>query len=419
MVGLILVITGIFFATQLWIRCSKNFAWDFAINWTATKGLESGFSLYDRPNLRSLGQSLIGPDMNSSFSDIFNSYIGLPTTALLFIPFSFWAFPISLAVYRSFSFMAFVLAIYFAGLSLPADNRKLGWVLGLVALFISDAVVISLQLGQVDAWVTLALAIGLWLASKDKWGWAGVGIGIATLLKISPGFIIVYCVLRRKFSTAITACVTIGVGLILAMLIGKPSDLGRFALEVLPSLSSASLHTQNQSLIAWLARIFLAETNFLVYSNGIGIFRILSIPLAGGLMLALWVGLRKRALNYFELGLLIIICLLIGPITWDHYTAWAIITIVGVADAKLWTAWQGKQRLELFAILGMSLILLNMPILYFLPATIASQWTLRLATGTKTLGLIILLGVETALLIQSSTVQGETKQDSGIRPVRE
>jgi len=403
--GIILLIAGIYFSTQLWIRCTRNFALDFAINWTATTGLTRGISLYDRDRLKSLGQSLIGPVMADTFSETFNSYIGLPTTAVFLLPFSVWTFPVSLAIYRLFGFIAFLLAVFFAGLCLPIDYRRFGWVLGLSALLISDAILTSLQLGQMDAWITLSLAISLWLANKDKWGLAGIGMGIAALLKISPVFLIVYCVLRRKFSTAITSSLTICAGLALAMLVGKPNDLWRFALEVLPSLSTASLSIQNQSLIAWLARIFLPENDF---SKGIGAFQVLSLPLASILILSLWSKRRNKTLSSLELGLLIIISLLIGPITWDHYTSWAIIAVVYVADYELWINWQSKQRVGLFAILVMDLILLNIPTIYFSPSAIANQWGLRLATGTKTFGLLILLGVGAALLMQPATQQRVT-----------
>lgn len=225
-------------------------------------------------------------------------------------------------------------------------------------------------------------------------------MGIATLLKISPVLLIVYCVLRRKLSTAITACLTIGAGLVLAMVIGKPNDLLRFTFEVLPSLAKGTLQISNQSLVAWLARIFLPETNLLDFSIGLGGFQMLALPLALILMLLLWSRLRNQALTSLELGLLIIIALLMGPITWGHYTSWAVIVVVYMADYELWTRWQSRQSVELFGILAMGLIVLNIPIMYYLPSSIANQWGYRLATGTETFGLIILLGVGTALLWQ-------------------
>jgi Glycosyltransferase family 87 len=397
--GLIVLIAGIYFFSELRARTHTGLAWDFAINWTATKGLENGISLYDRARLGELGRTLIGVEMSGTFTTTFNSYIGLPTTAIFLIPFTLWPFTLSLVFFRLSSLVSFLLAIFFAGLSLSDDSRWFVWTLGLIAFLMSDAALTSLQAGQLDGWITLALAISIWLASKEHWGLAGIGLGIATLLKISPVFLVIYCLLRGKTSAAISACLTIGVGLGLGMLMGKPGDTWRFVVEISPMLSAASLQIQNQSLVAWLARIVLPENNLLDFSIGIGIFRWLVLPLAAFLLLLLWSCRRNKVLKPLELGLVIILALLIGPITWDHYTAWAILSIAYAAQYAPWGNWPKRQRIELFAIFVLGLVLLSVPTLYFLPATIANESALRLATGTKTFGLLIILGVEASLLL--------------------
>src|SRR5258708_10516760 len=96
-----------------------------------------------------------------------------------------------------------------------------------------------------------------------------------------------------------------------------------------------------------------------VLSTSIGAFRWLILPLAIILMLLLWSRMRTKVLTPLELGLVIIVALLIGPITWDHYIAWAIIAIVYGAEYALWIKWPTRQRLELFIILVMSIVILS------------------------------------------------------------
>ncbi|NJM41048.1 MAG: hypothetical protein HC853_09865 [Anaerolineae bacterium] len=67
---------------------TTGFAWDFAINWTAARGLLEGVSLYDWHSLQAIGITHIGPRMADLFQDPYTSYIGLPTTALFLLPFA-------------------------------------------------------------------------------------------------------------------------------------------------------------------------------------------------------------------------------------------------------------------------------------------------------------------------------------------
>ena len=86
------------------------------------------------------------------------------------------------------------------------------------------------------------------------------------------------------------------------MVIGKPNDLLRFTFEVLPSLAKGTLQISNQSLVGWLARIFLPETNLLDFSIGLGGFQMLALPLALILILLLWSRLRNRGSDFLGVG---------------------------------------------------------------------------------------------------------------------
>jgi hypothetical protein len=396
-----LIAAGFYFAANFRRCCTNDFAWDFAINWTAARGMQTGLSIYDRESLQELGRSLIGPVMNETFRVQFDSYISPPSTAFILLPFTGWTFPTSLAIYRGASVAAFVLAVVITGLALPPQHRKAGWFLGLMGLFLADPVIISLQLGQVDAWITLALATSLWAASKDRWGWAGVGIGVAALLKISPVLLAVYCLLRGKWQTALVAALTALILLVLAAFAGSPSDLQRFIFIVLPSVSTASLHIQNQSLPGWLARIVSPETDLITFMTDIGAFRFLSLILTAVFLGLLWRQQRSKVLLPLEVALVIIIALLVGPLTWDHYLSWALVYVVLVSQREWWARETPRQRRRKVMLMLIAGGLLIVPMLYFGPAAIASSWVLRLATGTKTMALLIFLGVGIGLLART------------------
>lgn len=397
LVAIGVALAALYFLFHLWLRVTFGFAYDFAINWTAAVAQRAGISLYDHATLHQLGLRLIGPDMAGTFRETYTSYIGPPTTALMYRPFVGLTFGVGLTLYRVLSFAAFLLAILLTGLALPRPSRRLAWLVGLVMLLVSEASVASLQLGQVDAWIALALATSVFLASRRRDGAAGIGIGLAALLKVSPTLIIVYCLLRGKFRMAATAVATAVTLLVVATLAGPPDDLARFVTVVAPSLSAASLHIQNQSIAAWLARLAVRDTNLTLFSASLGAFVWLSVPIAAGLLGSAWNRWRQSAFVSLELGLLIIVSLLVGPLTWAHYASWALVTVVLVADRRLWEPWPPRQRAALLLAFSLSIALLALPTLYFGPAIIDGSWWLRLATGFKTTGLLLLLAVGFAL----------------------
>jgi hypothetical protein len=387
-----------YFAISVWRHTQALSAWDFAVNWTAAQGLGQGISLYDREGLRHLGEQLIGPQMNAMFRDPFTSYIGPPSTALLYLPFTPFSFEVALLLYRVALLVAFGLSIYLAGLALPLESRVRGWGVGALAFAIFDPVALSFVLGQVDAWVLLGLALGVWASSRERWWLCGVGIGIAAVLKISPALLILYMFLRGKNRAVIASLLTVIALLAAGSLAAKPGDLALFLGGVATSVAGASLHTQNQSLPAWLARLILPNTDLLTFTIDIGVLRYLSIPIALGFAVFLAMKMRKEPFRVLELGLMIMVALVAGPLTWDHYTSWAIIALVLLSDARLWVSLTEAQRRNVFMAAIMGSLLLAIPTPYFGASDVVTSWIFRLASGEKTMGLLLLLTVSYTIL---------------------
>jgi len=408
---MLLAAFAVFFSVRLWQRCVNDFAWDYAINWIAAQGMKSGLSLYNESGLRQLGLTLIGPQASALFTGPFGSYIGLPSTAFLLLPFTFGSFSASLLAYRVLSLAAFVASVFVAGHALPAADRRTGWLWGGLALLTIDPVVTALQLGQLDGWIALALAVALWAARRDRWYLVGIAAGLAALLKISPGILIVYCVMRRKWKAAVAAAGFAVLILGLATTVGLSSDLWVFSRKILPSLAIGTLHMQNQSLTAWLARIFLPDTDLLNYSTGLGVFRFVGAALIIILVVATWSVSRRQAMVSLELGTLTLAAMLIGPLTWDHYFAWAVVPLTQLADSRLWSQQSSRQRSEILALLIMGGVLLALPMIYFPSTAIATHWALRFATGIKTLGALIWFGVSLGLLGKINSLDNRLPSD--------
>jgi hypothetical protein len=388
-----LLVCAAFFAARLYDQAVHQFAWDFAINWTAGFGLRTGVPLYDGPAMRDIGMRYVSPAMGLVFTNPYNSYIGPPTTALFHVPFTFLPFHLALQVYRACIMGAFVSAVLLVSTVYSLHGRASGWLWSMLALLLLDPVLLSVWIGQVDAWVMLALAVGIWAWRHERWWWLGAALGAATLLKVSPLLCIGYFLMRRRWQVFTGATLFIVSALILAAVMGGIGNLATFVLNVAPTLSHASLHAENQSLPAWLARLASPTTDLNVFNTGIAEFRLLSPALSlAGVGAFCWLN-RGRDDHPMTLPLLVVVALLAGPITWDHYASWAILALPAFADPNQWMSLNPRERRNVGALLLIGGVLLAVPALYFAPAAVAEAWWLRLATGTKTIGLLFWGGV--------------------------
>lgn len=401
-----LIAAAIYFVISLLRHSAGQLPWDFAINWTAAQAMRQGIPLYSHNELQLLAQSLIGPGMAPMFRDQFTSYIGPPSTALLMLPFTLLAFPQAVLLYRIAITLAFAASIFLVGLSMPLRSRRLAWIAGALAMLLFYPVMVSIQLGQVDAWVMLSLATSIWASSRDRWWLAGAGIGLAALLKVSPVLILLYLLLRirrqAKVMMVVGAIVPVAALLDLSTLVAHPGDLITFLRDVLPTLSGGSLHTQNQSLPAWIARLFMPDTDLLTFTHGTGLFSPLGLLLACIVAAVLAIKRRGQAFSTLEYGPLILLALLAGPISWDHYASWAILALILMSDPLLWARLGDSRRLLPLLCLGLGAVLLMLPVPYFSEASVAANWTVRLATGPYTIALLLWLGTSLALLMVSS-----------------
>ncbi len=371
--------------------------WDYGINGAAARHLWQKSALYFW---------LPEETSNAPVNIVFGNYIGPPTTALLYLPFVAFSADetlisqdASFCVFSVITFLCFAAAIYITGLALPAEQRVFGWFIGAMALLTIEPVRIMIQKGQVDGFVALALALGLWGASRQRWWMAGSGFGLAALLKISPAIILVFLALQRKWQALVAAMVTTLVGFTLTILIGRPADWLVFVRQVLPSLAEGAIKSENQSLPAWFARLFTAETRYLYFHDvGLGHFRWLAPLLAMVFLLIAWQLGKRSQFCLPAMGLLIAAALLAGPVAWTHYSSWSILVIVLLSDGRLWRDWGRLQVIELATFFILAWLLLAIPQVHYMPESIAANGWLRLVTGTKTMANLLLFSSGVVLL---------------------
>jgi hypothetical protein len=390
--GLVAILVGLFTVwNSSWDYAARSQPYDFDINLVAAHRLLDGEPLYDRAASREDGIELIGPWMVESNMGPFSSYIGPPSTALTYTPFTGMAHDDARDLYRAMLVAGIALAIVLTSLVLPRRARVPAALVGFGSLLGSFSVAKAVALANVDHWVILGMAVGVYAASRERWRLAGVGLGVATLLKVSPGLLLAYLVLRRKWEALAAAVATWVVMLGVAAIVGRPGDVWVWLHDVSGEVSKGDVNVDNQALPAFIARLFTGRTN-LNDQVPLGDWRFLAYAIGAAGLLALWRATRRQALDPLDLGILVLVALLAGPISWDHYAAWAVIPLVLVCDVTRWERVSTRAIVVLSGMLATMAVLLRFGTHYWSPDQFAAHWMLRLATGTKTYAILLLLG---------------------------
>ena len=244
----------------------------------------------------------------------------------------------------------------------------------------------------------LALAIAIWASVRDRWRVVGAALGIAALLKISPGLLLVYLVLRGRRTVILPAVISAGALLGIATVVGRPGDTVKWVTDVLPEVSKGGLLVNNQSIPAWVARVFGSNLNWLSLATDLGAWRFLALPVMVAGLAAVFLLRRGRPFVALELGAVILVALLAGPVTWDHYPTWAVLTLVLMADLRWWEGRRAGEIGALLVVLAGGFALMWKKTLYPTADVIRSDWTRHLESGTKTVGMLAFLAVALWLL---------------------
>ena len=400
LLGVIFVITG---AVNLAVYSSDLIDHqqpvDFELNWVGAHRLVDREPLYDRAASQRDGFELIGPGrFDFSNGATYASYIGSPATALLYVPFVPFDHDPAADLYRGVQVLLMAAAIVITAFALPRRSRLPAVLVGAGALLWGYPFAESIGLGQVDGFIMVALAIAIWASVRDQWRVVGAALGIATLLKISPGLLLVYLVLRGRRTVILPAIISAAGLLAVATIVGRPGDTVKWVTDVLPEVSKGGLLVNNQSIPAWVARLFGSNLNWLSLDTDLGAWRFLAFLVMAAGLAAVFLVRRRRPLVPLELGAVILVALLAGPVTWDHYPTWAVLTLVLMADLR-W--WEGRRRGEIAALLVVlagGLALMWKKTLYPTADVIRSDWTRHLESGTKTVGMLAFFAVALWLL---------------------
>jgi alpha-1,2-mannosyltransferase len=400
-VGALMVVVGVVnvLALDWYSEATAGKPYDFDLNWIAAQRLVDGRPLYDRDASREEGLRLVGPEMSDTNHGPFSSFIGLPSTALLYAPFTPFDAGTAADLYRLVDLLAMLAAILVTLLALPPPSRLPAGLIALGAVLLSSPVNKSIWLGQVDGFLMLGLAVAFLGVTRERWGLVGVGIAVAALLKFSPVILLVYLALRGKWRAVWWAVATVVLVLGVAAIVGRPGDLADWFHTVASSISQGARNTDNQALPAALARLFTHNDDLLTQAP-LGAWRFVSYFVALAGVLGLWWLRRDHRIEPLDLGVLVLVALLAGPVAWDHYLTWSLLVLVLLVDVARWAGRSWGEVVLVGAPIAGAIALMRMWTTYPLPAEVAAHPYMYVTTSVKTGAIVLLLGAALWLLLR-------------------
>ncbi len=388
---------------------------DLNVNWIAAQRLVDGQPLYDRAASHDEAVRLLGPEMRRQDDCLFCGFVGPPATALLHVPFLALGHDDGVAWFRMVAGLGMVGALLLTARVLPVGSRVPAALLGVGALLLSFPFANTIDVGQGNEFVMLGFAAGIWGVVRRRWGIAGIGLGVATILKVSPVLLLVYLVVRGERRPAIWAAATAVSLSFVAALVGRPLELWTWVRDVAPQIGRGSLHVWNQSVVAWVARLTSsAHTDLAAQHQLAQVWSLSAYAVAALVVVGLWRLRRRTPIAPLELGLLVLVALLVGPLSWEHYFVWAFIPFVLCFDVRLWAR---RTRTDIALMLGMLAVgtcLFTVPVQSLWTMSDSAPWRAAL-TSPGTVGALLYLVVAVRMLLRRTTEEDDAAPRSGRR----
>lgn len=202
----------------------------------------------------------------------------------------------------------------------------------------------NLGFGQVSLFLAALVLVDVVGLMKGR-RWAGIGIGLATAIKLTPGFFIIYLLATRQWRAAITASSVAAAATLCGLAAGPPLwwDFWSNVLWNTNRVGSMG-SSRNQSLAGLLTRLQNTDFSSAQSRPHLAIWVVTGTLVV---VIGLWRAYRAHR-DGDELAAITIAglaCVLISPISWAHHMYWVVPAIALITDVALGS--HGRRRMAL------------------------------------------------------------------------
>jgi Glycosyltransferase family 87 len=248
-----------------------------------------------------------------------------PAAVLLALPLAYLPYRDAALVWNLSSLLMLVASLYLVamGLRIPFSIWSLFPTATLLSL--CTPLLMQLHLGQLNL-VILLLLTGVWAADRSgRPLLAGTCLGIAAAIKLFPGFLFLYFIMRGRWKTVIAGAVSLFLLAGFTAALFGPEAYRYYFLNVLPRVAKFRGLWANASLVGFWVKLFDPPSEYprvvpIWHSPAAARLGIL-VSCSAILAVFAWIVRRSKSLVEQDLafGLAVTAMLLVSPITWDHY----------------------------------------------------------------------------------------------------
>jgi hypothetical protein len=304
---------------------------DFFQEWASARNLRQGLPIYT--DLEQTADLYLGYKRGPGEEMLFMKNAHPPTSVLLALPFALLDYPNATLSWNLISLAALAVSMWLIGRGLGLKPEP--WLIlpAIALLLICNPLRQQVNQGQLNL-VLLLLFTMIWIAeSSGRQRWAGVLLGTATAIKLFPGFLFLYFLLRRRWTTVVVGVGAFAAATTLTIVILGVETYETYLSQVLPQVSVYRNLWINASLAGFWTKWFDAGATSPMPPPGLPRYLpplVVNTVLArAGLVvsalavLILWgrAVLRARSPQETDMafGLTLTAMLLLSPITWEHY----------------------------------------------------------------------------------------------------
>lgn len=292
---------------------------DFFQEWASARNYFAGLPIYTPQRLTVSRYLGIQVPTDGFFIEI-NAHP--PTSVLFCLPFGAFNFNSAFLLWNWLSLAAVVASVWLVlrGAGLRMDRWS--W-LPMLTLLASNVLLQHLAYGQLTAWLLL-LITGAWIADRrGRPALAGALLATATAIKLFPGFLFLYFLLKGKWRALVAGTITFALLTALTALVFGPQTFVSYVTDSLPELSKYRAYWGNMSLHGFWLRLFdgtATHSTPLVTSESLA-RAAWFLSIAGVIAGLGWLtrSSRRRETDDLVFGLYLLAMLLVSPVTWDHY----------------------------------------------------------------------------------------------------
>ena len=246
-----------------------------------------------------------------------------PTSILLFIPITFLDYADAQLVWNLISLGLFIFTLWriFRELSIRISL----WMLPPFIIFLLTCSPLRQQLneGQLN-FLLLFILVEVWIANRSERNYlAGGLIGIAASIKLFPGFMFLYFVLRRKWQSILSGIICFILLTWLTAGIFGPNVYSAYLKNVLPVVSMFRSNLINSSIIGFWSKLFdtVPAEHIVPLTQSPILARMASGLSCLTIIICLFLvgeGSKTKDDSDILYSLFVIALLLLSPLTWEH-----------------------------------------------------------------------------------------------------